>query len=405
MIQFPLFYKETKSHGREVIKPLPFTEDWNKLTKSQDIRENNGVGVLTGRVNGITVIDFDKEEIRQSVLKKYPEFERTTIQKTPNGYHYIFKYSELVPHRQFSETKYDGMDIVNDNGCIILEPSYQIDVATGIKRHYKVIQKKPLKDLPLGFIEDIAEVTSETAVSTMQKTDKPQSHRSGDDKSKGGREQQQVPQNDGSLPQYSVCDIKYVGNALAGIDPVGKDWFLATSALKALHNSGNLGHKIKELWVAWSKGKPKYFDEENNEKIWKSIGKTIHPNYLFKKADLKFRCRDIVYRDDAIKFDYIDEAQYLGYLFDFRSSKELPDNAIEHFLLDKDTMRDRKDRMLRFLSSDVCIKSDTGTGKTTLAVDYVANHCSSGSGGDSTATTSATDDEDDDHVVPGDDTS
>ena len=56
MITFPLNYVENVAHnGQKIIKPSrPALLGWQKLTQSEPIYEDQGIAVLTGRLNNIT---------------------------------------------------------------------------------------------------------------------------------------------------------------------------------------------------------------------------------------------------------------------------------------------------------------------------------------------------------------
>lgn len=75
-----------------------------------------GFGLLTGKENGITAIDFDS-------IPKWEEFQqvfkgKTLVQKTNNGYHVFFKY---VPEAKNGTAK--GVDVRNDNGFVVTLPA------------------------------------------------------------------------------------------------------------------------------------------------------------------------------------------------------------------------------------------------------------------------------------------
>ena len=75
-----------------------------------------GLGLLTGKVNGITVIDFDTEEKWEEFREIYQG--ETLVQKTNNGYHVIFRY---IPEVKNGTGR--GVDARNDGGFIVIPPA------------------------------------------------------------------------------------------------------------------------------------------------------------------------------------------------------------------------------------------------------------------------------------------
>jgi hypothetical protein len=103
------------------------TEHRDKVQWIKWLNNNLNIGIRTGEVNGITVIDVDFQkddnplanEIIASLVGA-----NTLMQDTPHGRHYIFKYDKDI-----QQTTHIGglhIDIRNDGGQIVCAPS-QID--------------------------------------------------------------------------------------------------------------------------------------------------------------------------------------------------------------------------------------------------------------------------------------
>jgi hypothetical protein len=364
-ITFPLSYVETRSHGRDVIKPLPKLQGWSTLTSSVVVPESQGTGLQTGKRSGITVIDFDRDDIYESVCNRFPEFNQTLRQKTPNGMHVIFEYDEIYPTRSFNGTKLNGLDIRNDNGCIVFgDSNYQIDMETQQREYYKVLdENKRLQPLSLEFYEYISEHITETGTEPKPKAEQQ------------GSITIPTKAKDRRGFRYSNRDIKPIEEALAQIDPIGKDWHIVSNCLKGLYEYSKI-KQVKQLWNDWSRMSPNAYDERNNEKLWNKIVPKIHPNYLFKKAGMKPTVWDITYIDEPIAYDNVFSAQYVNQMIDYEAARPLPENAIERFLnVDLDKRNQRAEFTNKMRTSDIAIKAGTGTGKTTLSVDHVRHHC------------------------------
>jgi hypothetical protein len=101
----------------------PFLDKWKKYQTErasgdqikkwfEEFPEAN-VGVITGAVSGIMVVDVDKEEIDVSLPP-------TAISKTGRGWHFIYKH----PGGKISCTKAaDKIDIKGDGGYVVFPPS------------------------------------------------------------------------------------------------------------------------------------------------------------------------------------------------------------------------------------------------------------------------------------------
>lgn len=90
------------------------------------------IGIKTGKVSNITILDFDNGEVPEEILniKGNP-----LIQKTSRGYHYIYKYCDLPS----SKIKEYGLDILNDGKSAVCFPS---KVRRRDENHNPVLDKK-----------------------------------------------------------------------------------------------------------------------------------------------------------------------------------------------------------------------------------------------------------------------
>lgn len=103
----------------------PIEKEWtNKVHK--DVREwkewlsnKLNVGVKTGKISNIVIIDIDQKEIPET-LKEL--LNSTVVQKTNKGWHYIYQYDEDFPKTSIN---IDGahIDIETDGGQCVIEPS------------------------------------------------------------------------------------------------------------------------------------------------------------------------------------------------------------------------------------------------------------------------------------------
>lgn len=110
---------------------IPAEKEWtdkihkDKIQWIKWLNNNLNIGIRTGEISGIVVIDFDnKEEITEDKqkIKDLLDACDTLVQNTVNnGYHYVFKYD-----KELTQTTNIGglhIDIRNDGGQIVAMPS------------------------------------------------------------------------------------------------------------------------------------------------------------------------------------------------------------------------------------------------------------------------------------------
>ncbi len=127
---------ELNSYGFVVI-PLdnkkPILKKWNTFTQTPErlyIFEGHNIGILTGQVSGITVLDIDIKDnglkLWNNLSLAYPEI-ITPMVKTPSGgIHIYFRYNKNL--RSFSRFKLRGKsigwDLLNNERQVVAPPSY-----------------------------------------------------------------------------------------------------------------------------------------------------------------------------------------------------------------------------------------------------------------------------------------
>ena len=78
------------------------------------------IGIVCGKVSGITVIDADSEAGRDALEEFLPDTLMLPVVKTPNGWHYWFQYVPGIPNKVRAIT---DCDVRNDGGYVIAPPS------------------------------------------------------------------------------------------------------------------------------------------------------------------------------------------------------------------------------------------------------------------------------------------
>ena len=125
----------------------PFIKGWNLTKKTiHPTYIDQNIGILTGKVNNITVLDIDEKlngmQYWKYISKQYDE-NITPMVKSPTGLHIYFKYNKKIPttYRIKVDGKKIGWDIKSDNSVITSPPSIIGD------KKYKWIRNKSLDDV------------------------------------------------------------------------------------------------------------------------------------------------------------------------------------------------------------------------------------------------------------------
>lgn len=83
------------------------------------------VGIVTGKVSGIIVIDCDSEKAYQNIQQSLPDTLETWVARSPRGYHIYFKYPEKDVSN--SASIIENVDVRGEGGYIIASPSIRSD--------------------------------------------------------------------------------------------------------------------------------------------------------------------------------------------------------------------------------------------------------------------------------------
>jgi len=140
-------YSVIPLHAGTKIPAIPW-KPYTKHIASADVLKNwfsegnFNIGIVTGKISGIAVIDYDSLDV-------YIEDDTPTV-KTPNGYHCYYKWEDGITNASLGE-KTQPIDIRGEGGFVVA-PASSVD---GII--YKWVKGKtpklPLKDLPKDMIK------------------------------------------------------------------------------------------------------------------------------------------------------------------------------------------------------------------------------------------------------------
>ncbi|MDA8170604.1 MAG: AAA family ATPase [Nitrospiraceae bacterium] len=141
----------TKGTKRPALSSWKEFQEWRAT--DEEIRawfgngSRNGIGIVTGVISGIAVVDLDGPEA--VAFAKAHDFPLTPLVKTGKGYHAYYRYSSGVRNFQ-KRDDLPGIDLRGDGGFVVAPPSVH---ASG--RCYQWVDGKGLDDLPLAALPSI----------------------------------------------------------------------------------------------------------------------------------------------------------------------------------------------------------------------------------------------------------
>jgi putative DNA primase/helicase len=128
--------------------------DPNQIKNWWSQRPLSNIGIVTGKVSGIWLLDIDGDPGRESV-KKQGELPQTPLSNTGRGHHVLFKYPTENIRTTNRAGFLPGLDIRGDGGLFVAPPSNHYSGST-----YKWVTRPgemPLADCPPWLIESLRE--------------------------------------------------------------------------------------------------------------------------------------------------------------------------------------------------------------------------------------------------------
>ena len=118
---------------------IPLNKGWtnpSNLSYNVDTKYGHNIGIATGRVNNLLVVDIDIKDDGQQEFNKYisqyGDIDTIKILTPSGGYHYYFKYETdnkdeqyLIDNCLLTKCKYrnKGIDIRSNGGYVVGPPS------------------------------------------------------------------------------------------------------------------------------------------------------------------------------------------------------------------------------------------------------------------------------------------
>ena len=277
-------------------KCLPDLPYWNKITKTQIQPAHKSRAIRTGKISGITVIDFDDKNVYDQLITEHPELIDCYTVSSPNGYHIYFKYTDKLKTGVNCFQNFPKTDIRNDNAFIIAPPT-KYKTFFGEEAKYEFLGGD-IKDVPAYFFEDeLVDKTNKVIIESDDEEDE--------------EEEEEVPTPAPAKVNSKVKEINFLLSLLSSKYYDDYDHWLRVAFI--IFNETN-DYKILDTFSKKSKTK---YNPVNNLKLWN--GFTTKPNNL-KISSLK------LYAKECNPQEY---AKYYKLCFNFKSCNT--SSVAEHF--------------------------------------------------------------------------
>tara|TARA_R110001599_G_scaffold10876_4_gene52658 strand:+ start:166 stop:2607 length:2442 start_codon:yes stop_codon:yes gene_type:complete len=229
--------------------------------------EHNVICILTGKINNITVFDFDDNNEYYKFIEKYPEFKDALTVKTSKGFHIYCKYNPTYK----TTTGKNKIDIRNDR-AIVFGQGTKTDFDTSYDYYYG---DKIDIEMPYEFYKYV--VPNEIFKSKPNKKEKVMCKPSINEMSL-----QPITEDDDILLQYCECiDIADIDNYNTWVKLV---W--------SLHQHKDIARKLSRMG--------NNYNEDSFEKTYldyKDRGLTIKTFYEFAKKGNRDKYFDVLNND------------------------------------------------------------------------------------------------------------
>lgn len=165
----PLLAKaiEYAAHGYSIIpvrkNKIPLIPKWSEFqTHPADLEQierwwqenaQANIGIVTGKISGITVVDIDTGGEKVTPLTAFPE---TFTVKTPTGgYHLYYQHEPAIGQTANTFPQFPHVDIRNDGGYVVAPPSKADYMKKGerITGSYSVLKNVPIAPFPIALFE------------------------------------------------------------------------------------------------------------------------------------------------------------------------------------------------------------------------------------------------------------
>jgi len=136
-----------------------------------------GIGMITGKINNLTVLDCDSEEAIKTVEGFLPESFEISIANTPrNGRHYFFNYTPELHSRNGAGA---NLDVKSDGGYVVVPPSRGMKGSYAWKDNSDIRTNTVLPPIPPALLQHLKDRTNGSGNPVVSGTPSPLDENSG----------------------------------------------------------------------------------------------------------------------------------------------------------------------------------------------------------------------------------
>jgi P4 family phage/plasmid primase-like protien len=301
-------------------KRIDFPAKWSNFTINNTIIDDkqNGLALLTGKINNIIVIDIDNINHWKKLLLENNQEEPDTVKviSGSGGLHYYFKYTDdlnKITSKDHCFGKDYDIDVKTNGGCIIIPPTKYFNKNLNTEVEYKW-EKNIFDYEPIELPEWIKNLLEEKKIKKIQKIQKIiKKEEEEEEKEIINKKECKIDTEDANI-DFKSDDIELLIDMLS-IDRCDcyNDWISIGMCLF------NLDKTYLYIWRKWSKQSDKYEDGQCELK-WKSFKKSkdgIHIGSLLMwcKIDNKLEYDSFIKRkklNEMIISKFPNEKLHLG---------------------------------------------------------------------------------------------
>jgi P4 family phage/plasmid primase-like protien len=332
LVVFSLNIEQKQHKNEKWKKEITFPPKWTNFTLNNSFFDKtyNGLGILTGKINNIIVIDIDNLEHWNKLLNENNQQEPNTVKviSGSGGIHFYFTYDaelETIKSKDHCFRKDYDIDIKTNGGCVICPPSSYFN--KNLNKEVKYDWEKNIFDNELAEIPQW--IKNLLLNKTMGKNKKKIKQENKDEDCDIIENNNNTPNiNDKNL-YFTEDEIDYL-TSLLSTDRCENynEWITIGMILY------NIDKDYKYIWRKWSKQSDKY-EEGCCEEKWKSFKDTENNITI---GTLLLWCK----KDNELKYSEFMKNKKLGNLI----NKKYPDEKLilgkTVFMGDKSSFTDIK---------------------------------------------------------------
>ena len=124
---FEAIATKINKNGIEKKNPIGMP-NWREINRDNcknyiDIQNHSGAAIITGKMSGISVIDFDDIDEYNKMVVNYPDIKKHRTIKTKNGIHIYCLYTDKLTTTTNGLRSYNKVDIRNDDAIVFAPPT------------------------------------------------------------------------------------------------------------------------------------------------------------------------------------------------------------------------------------------------------------------------------------------